>query len=222
MKFFDPDFLNFFIELAANNHKEWFDTNRKRYEKSVKKPFENFIEHVITEIQKYDSSIQIPAKDAIFRINRDIRFSKDKSPYKLDRTAIISKKGRKDHSAPGFYLSLGPEKMMLGGGAYFMRPPQLAKLRNYIMVHPKKFNKAINDNGFIEKFKNLQGEENKRLPNKEMTRAAENMPLLYKKQMYYMADLDANTILSSHLMDVVTEYYLAAKPVESFLTEAMA
>ena len=107
MKYFTQDYLDFFKELAANNHKEWFDENRKRYEKSVKDPFKKFVEALIAETHKFDPSVNIEAKDAIFRINRDIRFSKDKTPYKLDRSAIISSGGRKDHSIPGFYIATG-------------------------------------------------------------------------------------------------------------------
>ena len=115
--YFSKDFLDFFKELAANNNKDWFDANRKRYDKSVKEPFKAFVADLISESQKIDPSIDIEAKDAIFRINRDIRFSKDKTPYKLDRSAIISAAGRKDHSIPGFYIALGPDKTYLGGGA---------------------------------------------------------------------------------------------------------
>ena len=220
MKYFDPDFLQFFIELAANNHKEWFDDNRKRYEKTVKDPFKNFVQAVISEVQKHDSEVQISPNDAIFRINRDIRFSKDKSPYKLDRSAVISPKGRKDHTVPGFYLSLGPEKLMMGGGAYSIPPANLSQLRNHIIANMKKFDKLVNDKDFKEMFGPLKGEENKRLP-KEMTEAAEKQPLLFKKSMYYMVENDPDLILGDQLMDVVMDHYTTARPMETFMKQAM-
>lgn len=221
MKYFEPDFLNFFIELAANNHKDWFDINRKRYEKSVKKPFENFVEALILEIQKDDASIQIRAKDAIFRINRDIRFAKDKSPYKMDRTAAISPKGKKDHSDPGFYVSLGPEKLMVGGGAYFLPPEILLNVRNYIMNNPKEFDSCINDKTFKSTYGELKGEENKRLPNKELMAAAQDQALLMRKQFYYMADSDPDIILSENLMDHCLKQYESGKKMKAFLRKAM-
>ena len=80
MAFFNPDFLQFFIDLAPNNNKDWFDLNRKRYEAKVKEPFKLFVQHVINEIEKTDISFkELEAKDCIFRINRDNRFSKEKS-----------------------------------------------------------------------------------------------------------------------------------------------
>lgn len=221
MKYFEPDFLNFFIELAANNHKDWFDINRKRYEKSVKKPFENFINALILEIQKDDPSIQIKAKDAIFRINRDIRFSKDKTPYKMDRTAAISPKGRKDHSDPGFYISLGPEKLMIGGGAYFLPPETLLKVRNYIMANHVEFESCINNKNFKATYGELKGEENKRLPNKELMASAKNQPLLMRKQFYYMADSDSDIILSEDLMEHCLKQYESGKIMKEFLRQAM-
>ena len=81
MAYFTDDFMQFFRELQENNSKEWFDANRKRYQNSVKDPFYAFIDHMIGLINERDNSVQIAAKDAVMRINRDIRFSKDKTPY---------------------------------------------------------------------------------------------------------------------------------------------
>ena len=78
MRYFSDDFVKFFNELEQNNHKDWFDENRKRYEKEVKAPFKSFVTDFIVEIQKYDPEIMIKPKDAVFRINRDIRFSNNK------------------------------------------------------------------------------------------------------------------------------------------------
>lgn len=222
MAYFTQDFNQFFIELAANNNKDWFDENRKRYEKSVKKPFDAFVADALLEIEKHDPTVNIPAKDAIFRINKDIRFSKDKSPYKLDRSAILSSTGRKDHSVPGFYLSLGPEHIAMGGGAYFLPPEALMKVRNAIIRSPKKFNNLIADKAFKKHFpEGIQGEENKRLP-KEIAAAADEHPILFKKQFYYMYHLSPDLTTSPKLMKTLLEYYHAAFSVQEFLREALA
>ena len=96
MAYFTKDFIDFFKELAANNKKEWFDFNRKRYEKSVKQPFAEFVQEMIDRIRADDPKVDISTKDAIFRINRDVRFSKDKTPYKTHMAAIVSARGKKD------------------------------------------------------------------------------------------------------------------------------
>ena len=118
MKYFSSDYLQFFKDLAPNNNKEWFDINRKRYEEVVREPFKVFITDLIDELSKDDSEIQITQKEAIFRINRDVRFAKDKTPYKMSNSAIISKGGRKDKSYPGVYIELGPEKLGVYGGVF--------------------------------------------------------------------------------------------------------
>lgn len=218
--YFDQDFLEFFKELAAHNHKEWFDENRKRYEKSVKDPFKNFVADLIENVRKHDPAVNIEAKDAIFRINRDIRFSQDKTPYKLDRSAIVSPAGRKDHSVPGLYISLGPEQVSLGGGAYSLPKEDLEKLRHHIKNHGKEFDKLRNGKAFKGHFGKIEGEENKRLP-KEFQEAAETRPILYKKQFYYMAHLPAETLTSPKLMDIAMEHYKAALPLQQFFAEAL-
>lgn len=218
--FFTPDFLEFFKELAANNHKEWFDENRKRYEQSVKKPFENYVQAVIEEVRKIDPEVVITYKEAIFRINRDIRFSKDKAPYKLDRSAVISPLGRKDHTKPGFYLSLGPEKNWFGGGAYEMKSDQLQRLRESMAAKPGEIDKLIGDKKFASKFDEIKGDQHKRLP-KEFTEAAETQPLLYKKRFYYMAEEKPELVLSDQLLPVTMEYFKASLPVMLYLRRAI-
>ena len=219
--YFTKDYLDFFKELAANNNKEWFDDNRKRYDKSVKEPFKNFIGDLITEVKKIDAEVNIEAKDAIFRINRDIRFSKDKTPYKLDRSAIISKVGRKDHSIPGFYIALGPENTHLGGGAYFLKPDQLQKLRAHILGSNKELEKIVGDKNFKQLYKEVKGEKNKRIP-PEFREMAEKQPLLYNKQLYFMTDAPANWVTKTDLMDRCIEYIKAGRPLQKYLTEALS
>ena len=221
MAHLSSDFLDFFRELANNNHKEWFDANRKRYENNVKKPFENFIAEVIERGRKYDDALGLEPKDAIFRINRDIRFSKDKTPYKMNRTAIISPYGRKDRTSPGFYIYLGPDKVMMGGGAYDVPNTELANLRNALLHNYEHFSQIITEPLFFKHFGGPQGAEHKRLP-KELGIAADNgKPLLYKKQLYFMGELPAESCIQEDFMDVVEQYFETMMPVTSFLREAM-
>jgi len=223
MVYFSKDFNEFFKELAANNNKDWFDENRTRYKNTIKEPFENFIADLIDELSKHDPELKgIDPKRTIFRINRDIRFSKDKSPYKLNRSAAISKGGKKDRAGAGIYIQLGPEMVALAGGAYEMHKDQLMKLRNYIANNRKAFRKAIESDEFQEYYGEIRGEVNKRLPNKELTEAAEKEPLIYKKQMYYWTELSPDFVHSKKLIPTVVEYFRAAKPVREFLRKALS
>ena len=139
---FSPDYLEFFKELAANNHKEWFDQNRKRYESVVRDPFKTFIGQLISEMSKSDPELDIEAKDAIFRINRDIRFSKDKTPYKLYNSALISPSGRKDKNNPGIYLEFSPEKLGVYGEVLGEKSKRIPKeFREAAESQPLLYNK---------------------------------------------------------------------------------
>ena len=130
--YFTPDFLHFFMELAPNNNKDWFDNNRDRYKKSVKEPFENFVEKLIKELKKTEDVMDGRPSDFIFRINKDIRFSKDKSPYKLQMSAAISKGGKKDMVNIGVYFELGPEHLGVYTGVYMPDKEQIDRIRRHI------------------------------------------------------------------------------------------
>ncbi len=219
MSYFSADYLEFFKELSQNNHKDWFDINRKRYASSVKEPFKSFVALMIDRIAAADPTIATTAKDSIFRINRDIRFSKDKTPYKTNNSAIISAKGRKDKSYPGLYFELSPDAVQIYGGVYGCDTKQLQRIRAEIAQDPTGFQAVLNDKNFKKKYGTLKGEKNKVLP-KEFKEAAQTEPLLYNKQFYYGATLDAKHILSPKLPDLIMEHYHAAKPVREFLLRA--
>ncbi len=220
MAWFTPDFNKFFKDLAKNNNKEWFDTNRKRYESSVKRPFEAFVGEAIARIAKHDKSITIEPKEAIFRINKDIRFSKDKTPYKLEASAIISAAGRKDHSVPGIYFAFGPEAVKFYGGCYQPEKEQLYAIREAIMKDGKGFRKAISGKPFVTLFKSVQGEANKVLPPEFKAHAAKE-PLIANRQFYVGAELPAKLVSDPKLMDALMDHWLAMCPFNQWLSKAM-
>src|ERR1051325_10599551 len=123
--------LKFLKDLKKNNTKEWFDANRKAYE-SAKKDFEGLVESVIEQFCKKDEEIgSLKPKDCMFRINRDIRFSKDKSPYKTNFGAFINKGGKKSIYA-GYYFHCEPGENFVGGGLWMPMPDALKKVRQEI------------------------------------------------------------------------------------------
>lgn len=221
MKYFTKDYLKFFKTLAANNHKEWFDVNRKTYETVVREPFKVFIGDVIKAVHSIDSEITIEPKDAIFRINRDVRFSKDKTPYKLFNSAIISKTGRKDKSYPGMYLELNPERLVIYGGIYMPNKEQIVKMRDYIIQNNEQLEKILNASAFKDSYAVILGDKYKRLP-KEILEHAERQPLLSNKQWYYELTLPPKIILQDDLLEVILKYYKIGHPLQEFLTKALS
>jgi uncharacterized protein (TIGR02453 family) len=219
MTFFTEDFLQFFIELAPNNNKDWFDLNRKRYEKSVKEPFKKFVQHMIDEIAKTDPKFKdIEAKDCIFRINRDIRFSSDKTPYKLNVSAVVAPDGKKSKAVNGVYFEFGPEHVRVYGGVYEIDKDDLLTVREGMAADIEKFQKVYNDQKFKSVFGSILGEKNKLLP-KELKEAAEKEPLIYNKQWYFYAQFDPETVLKADLDKIVLDCFEAGKPVENYFNE---
>ena len=220
MKYFNQDFIDFFKELSNNNNRDWFNENKQRYIESVKDPFYFFIEELIHEIHDDDKSINITPKEAIFRIYKDVRFSKDKLPYKTTTSAIISPGGRKDFTTPGYYIEMDANGIRLYGGAHFLDKTQLQNLREHIASNLDEFKKLQNENKFMKKFGTLLGEQNKRIP-KEFKEVAEIEPLIANKQFYYRVDLSAKIILSNTLIDLLMKLYAVGKPINQFLVNGI-
>ena len=128
-----PEFIQFFKDLAANNNRDWFHANKKNYEINVKKPFYQLTQSLIDTC-----GFDLEVKNAVFRINRDVRFSKDKSPYKNYVASVISPYGRKNMEYPGLFLHLEPGNFMLGGGCHQPSKENLSKIRSYIVENPER------------------------------------------------------------------------------------
>ncbi len=219
MSFFSQDYLDFFIELAGNNNKDWFDLNRKRYEENIKKPFHNFTQHLINEIAKSDASFKdLEAKNCIFRINRDIRFSKDKAPYKMMCSAVITPGGKKSKAINGVYFELGPEHVRAFGGVYEVDKEGLETLREGIADNLEEFKKLYSSKKFKSTFGEIRGEKNKVLPS-HLKEIAENESLIYNKQFYFFAEFPAQSVTSQDLDKIILECYEAGKPIEAFFNQ---
>lgn len=217
---FTPDFLQFYRDLAANNNRDWFHANKPRYEQSVKQPFEAFIALLIEQMRADDPTLDIYPKDAIFRINRDVRFSKDKSPYKLRSAAVIARGGRKDTVSPGMYIEAGPEQLAVYGGVYMPDKEQLTAIRGHIATNLERFDKLVNDELFASVYGTLRGDRNKVLP-KGLKEVAERQPLIFNKAFYFYTQLPAEEILQLDIIDRVLDYQRAGRPMAEFLTEPL-
>ena len=169
----NKSYSTFFKELAQNNHKEWFHANKTRYENTVKGPFLNLLETILPRLVSWDQNIFEDAKKALFRINRDIRFSKDKSPYHTIMKAGFSPGGKKSE-LPGYYLGIDAEHVHVGGGLFMVRPPQLLKVRQLIANDPEILKKLTSSPAFKKTFGQLKGEKAKRLEKKVAATVSNN------------------------------------------------
>ncbi len=154
-----PQTLKFLTQLKKNNNKTWFDAHRAQYE-AARIDFSNFIQLVIDALQKTDTSIAgLTSKECLFRINRDVRFSKDKKPYKENFGAAISAGGRKSIYA-AYYFHCSPGNSFVGGGLWMPDPNHLKKIRQEIDYNWEEFQSILKEKSFKKIFGDLyQGAE---------------------------------------------------------------
>ncbi|HMU44856.1 MAG TPA: DUF2461 domain-containing protein [Chitinophagaceae bacterium] len=216
--------LKFLKDLKRNNNKPWFNKNRIAYE-NAKADFIAFIQNVIDQHGKKDNSIKsLTAKECLFRINRDIRFSKDKSPYKTNFGASINKGGRKAFDSAGYYFHLEPGNSFVGGGIYMPMPDLLKKVRQEIDYNLKDFKKILAG----KKFKSVYGDLNRseefslsRVPKGYETDnpAAEFLKL---KSFIAMTSLSDKDLTSKDLVKKAVAAFDALQPLIEFLNHSIS
>ncbi len=221
MSYFSQDFVDFFNELSQNNNTAWFHKNKKRYVEHVKEPFEDFVAEIISRMQKEDPGIQILPKEAIFRINKDLRFSRDKRPYKQWVSAVVTRGGKKGKDYPGIFFHIGVDGISVGGGMHRIETADIVKVRTAISQNMKEFAALVNDKEFKKKFGELKGEKNK-IVQPEFKKNMEKQPLIANKSFYFMAEYkDPKVITRPDLVDFMVGHYKVGKKLSKFLADAV-
>ncbi len=219
--YFQKDFITFFEELEHNNHKDWFDLNRNRYHEIIKTPFENFVKDLIVSVQKINPKIDIPHNKAIFRINRDVRFSKEKAPYKLNRSALISPFGTKNKTFPGMYFEVNKNGIHIYGGVYMLDAKQVQSVREEILDYTSQFQKIYTDSKFKKLFPKIQGDAAKRIP-KEFQELLKKEPLIGHKNWYVSTTLPIDLLYSEKLLATLSDLYAVLYPFNHFFERPIA
>ena len=214
--------LLFLKNLKKNNNKEWFDVNRKKYE-SAKQDFVTFVNNILQQLSQTDNSIaHLQAKDCIFRINRDIRFSKDKSPYKTNMGAFFSKGGKKVHLA-GYYFHLEPGNCFVGGGIYLPDGDAIKKIRQEIDYSFKEFSSIISHKNFKKEFGGLDLSEENGLAREPKGYDKNNQAIEYLKLKNWMAfkPLSDAEITNADLLKKTVSAFNSIHPLVAFLNRAI-
>jgi uncharacterized protein (TIGR02453 family) len=209
--------LSFLDELSQNNNKTWFDGHRPDYE-AARNSFEQFIDILIDEFRVSDHLQGLSAKECMARIYRDIRFSKDKSPYKTNLTAIIAPGGWKT-SLFGYYVSLEPHtRSMAAGGLHSPTPEQLTRFRQDIVQDASEFKRLTSARDFVEAFGAVEGERLKTAP-KGYDPAHPEIALLQLKQVTVLHRFSDPEVLASNFASRVITVCRAMRPFLGYLSE---
>ncbi len=209
--------LEFLNGLKFNNNRDWFQNNQVSY-KDAKNNIEIFVQELINGIILFDPEIKgLEVKNCLFRINRDIRFSNDKSPYKTNFGAFIVKGGKKNGDKfAGYYFHVEPGGSMIAGGAYVPPSPWLSAIREKISDESEEFIAILNNKSFRKYFGTIEGEKLKTAP-KGYPSDHPQIELLKQKSFLALNNVPDEKVLSPDYFEFVVEGFRAMKPLNDFL-----
>ncbi|MFN8598000.1 MAG: DUF2461 domain-containing protein [Anaerolineae bacterium] len=214
--------FEFLIALEKHNNKAWFDAHRGEYE-AAKDRFEQYVELFIDEFRSIEDFADLSAKACLFRINRDVRFSKDKSPYKTNFGASIALGGKQSRRMP-YYIHLQPgNNSLLAGGLYMPMPEQINRVRVAIARDSAPLRKILNGKTFLKVFGNLMEDGAGKLKTapKGYDRNHPDLDLLQFKQWAVMHPLTDAEMLATDLMKRTLETFKVLKPLNDWLNSVL-
>jgi uncharacterized protein (TIGR02453 family) len=208
--------LQFLKDLKLNNNREWFNKNKEKFI-SANENFTQFVQGLIDQVAGFDRSVAgLNAKDSVFRIYRDVRFSKDKSPYKTFFAATLMGK-EKSCGVAGYYFHLEPGSSFLAGGVHMTEPQNLRAIREEISDNGKTFLKIINDKNFKHNFK-IEGEKLTKIPQGFDKEDPMGDFLKYKELMIHHSVKDKQ-ILADDFASYCSKIFKAMVPFNKFVND---
>jgi uncharacterized protein (TIGR02453 family) len=219
---FGPELFSFLADLRANNNREWFAANKDRYEECVLEPALAFINDFAPRLEKISPHFRAdarPSGGSLFRIYRDTRFSKDKTPYKTNLGIHFRHERAKDAHAPGFYLHIGPDEVFAGGGIWHPGTEATTRIREAIVADPETWRRATRGRAFAKRLE-LGGDSLKRVPpwaDPDHPFAAD----LKRKDFFAWARLSEDDVVAPGFVDEYTRVCRAAAPLVQFLCDAL-
>ena len=219
---FPREGIDFMKRLKRNNTRAWFEKHKEEYETFVKLPMQSLIVALQPHFEKFAPEFEVNPKKSIFRIYRDVRFSKDKTPYKTHVAAHFVLSGKpKGVEGSGFYLHIEPGEVFLGGGIYMPDSDQLKKIRRAIADRPEQFLSIMKQGNFKKTFGTLQGEKLQRVP-QGYDPGHSMAEWLKHKQFFLWVEWPETKCLKEKFVDEVAALFKAATPMVRFLNEAMS
>ncbi len=221
-RYFSPALFTFLRELKANNDREWFNANKNRYEEVIREPALEFVAEFAPHLERISPHFVAdprPVGGSLFRIHRDTRFSKDKTPYKPHTGIQFRHEAAKDVHAPGYYLHLEPGEIFVGVGVWHPDSTALARIRGALVEDPDSWRGATSNRAFRQRF-TLAGESLKRPP----AGFDHDHPLiddLKRKDFIAVARLQQRAVTSSGFDEALAGDFRAASPLVAFLCGAL-
>jgi uncharacterized protein (TIGR02453 family) len=218
---FPKEGIAFLKKLKRNNNRSWFEKHKEEYEDFVKRPMQSLIASLQPHFQKFAPEFDLNPKRSIFRIYRDVRFSKDKRPYKTHVAAHFVLRGRpKGVSGSGYYVHIEPGEVYAGGGIYMPDSLQLKAIRRAIVNEADEFLSIVSRKSFKKSFGRIEGEKLKRMPRGY----DENHPMaewLKYKQFWVGIEWPESKCLKEGFVANLGKIFEEATPLVRFLNNAL-
>ncbi len=216
------DTLLFLADLKANNNREWFLDNKKRYE-IFKQDYLQLTTNLLMILSANDSSLsQLDPKKCIFRINRDVRFSKDKSPYKT-HLGIWFSSGAKSHNRAGYYVQIEANNCFIAGGMYAPEANELKQIRKEIAFFYDDLEMILADKNFKTHFNDLDFSDTNALKNAPKDFEKDHHAIKYLKLKSFTAsqNFDISAVVESDFIEITANKLLILKPLNQFINRAL-
>jgi uncharacterized protein (TIGR02453 family) len=211
--------FKFLAQLRKNNDRTWFEAHRAEYE-DARARFEGLVDQIIAGLAPVDNLAGLQAKDCTMRIFRDVRFSKDKSPYRTNMAANLAPGGRKSQRY-GYHLSLAPGESIIAGGLYMPEPAQLNRLRDALAADARPLKAVVQDKNFKKYFGELEGEKVKTFP-QGYDRDHPDIELLRFKQLLAVHHLPDEVVLGPRFAAYVVKVCAAMRPFNGYLNTVLS
>ena len=217
-KAFPPEGLTFLRKLKRNNNRDWFQAHKDDYQQWVKSPMEELIVSIGEGLRRLAPEIVADPKLSLYRIYRDTRFSRDKTPYKTQAAAVFPVRGLPKNFGPGLYFHISPDEVLIGGGIYMPPPDLLRAVREEIASRPKKFLAIVEGRSFRRAFGELEGEQLKSMPKGFASDHPAARYLRYK-QFLFGEEHPVALATSPRLLPAILKCFEQGMPLIRFLIE---
>jgi uncharacterized protein (TIGR02453 family) len=219
--YFTKKSLTFFRQLEKNNSREWFTPRKGEFEEHVRRPMVELVTDLCGDLRKFAVDL-VPAEPAraIYRIYRDTRFSKDKSPYKLHIAAHFQHGQLPKNRAAGLYFAISHKSVDIGGGIYMPGPEELKISRETISRSLPRFRKLVEDRKLVRAYGPLQGDAVKRVPS-GFSPDDPASEFLKMKQWYFYIELPAAEATRPTLRKTLVDCFKLAEPFVRFFNDAI-
>ena len=217
---FPKEGVQFLRSLKRHNNREWFQQHKGDYDQYIKQPMANLVAALADDFRKFAPEMVASPKVSVYRIHRDTRFSKDKSPFKTHAAAVFPPSGLGKHEGAGFYLHVGPSETLVGGGLYMPFPEDLNLVRRRIAGDTAAFLKIIRNRQFRKIFGSIEGEHLNRVPRGF---PADHPAAEYLKYKQFLAAriFPSDIAVTPGFYSLVIETFRAILPLVRFVNEPL-